>query len=206
MSDQKVIMPSTETGIIAKTGRMYTFETTGVEVELEEINPMVINSFQLEGRPKRPPIPMDVSTVNGETMLTPNPKHPDYLFAIDDFEKREEEYKMEQMLVSMRYAFVNGIKDSPPDEFVTRHKRFMYDDHQLKYSWVFSQFADMDDALECLNVILGQTSVTEEGINESQERFPATGDGAGSDVSGQSVPDEQGADRASGDAASDGGA
>ena len=187
------------------TERTHTF-ATGTEVTLLPLNAMVLQSFQLEGRPKRPPIPMDVSTVNGETMLTPNPQHPDYLEAIEDFERREEEYRLEQLLVSMRYAFVLGVKDEPPAEWVELHKRFVIDKHQMKYSWVFSQLADMEEAVEFLNLIVGQTEPTEQGISESEDRFPALGSGQGGSDASERVSDEQDESGGSGNGAADGGA
>lgn len=184
--------------------RTHTF-STGVTVTLNPINPMVIQSFQLEGRPKRPPIPMDISTVNGETVLTPNPDHPAYIAAIKDFTRREQEYQAEQLLVAMRYAFVNGIANDPDDKWVKQHKRFMYDDHQLKYSWVFAQLEDMEDAVNVLNIIVGQTEATEQGIVEAEGRFPALGSGGENGNAGERVSDEGDESGSGGDASADGG-
>jgi len=160
----------------------------GTVLELRPISSMVVHylNTSTKGKPEAPL--QDVPTRKGKKRKEPNPDDPDYQKALTEW-GTDKSFRM------MKYLICKGISSDPPEDEEEALRAFFPDESadELRYIWVFEKLGDDEKASGALiDAILGQTTVTEEGLAEAEAIFP-TEDGGGEPVrvpsDGEDAPD-----------------
>ena len=156
--------------------KTYGFEN-GTEVEVEQVHPLVIQKILNDGKPIRPKIPIERLILKGGSIQErPNPTQEDYVIAKTEFDLAVEEHNTVQYYQMLRFILVFAMRRPETDhyqEFVKRYGGFESDPDELQYMYMSQQLDGMDEVQRLFNFVLGQTTATEEGIEESTELFPA---------------------------------
>jgi hypothetical protein len=140
----------------------------------------------------RPPVPMvEVKYAGGLEGTEPNPNDPQYLKDIRDWESIH-------TARILRMCIVYGVKrvenalgaEAFPSAVELQKIRFVYGESLPSEIAVFYWYADLlrTTARGFMNLALGQTQVTEEGLKADEERFRADSKGSGVSGKDNSVP------------------
>ena len=159
--------------------RTYTTRS-GRTFHLRPINPMILSRFQVEMRKTEPRIPLKVVSYGKDRWgEEPDPESAAYLQA-------HEIWDAEKNAQQLEFVFSLGIADDPPatDALLDATEDFFPDrsPRTRKYDWV-CQFLQLDmaegeDAIneieELSEAILGQSVVTQDGLEQAKAEFPGT--------------------------------
>ena len=161
-----------------------TFTTrNGTELQLRPISSLILErlSSDKSGKPKVPRV--EVTIGGSHTRLEDNPNDPEYVRALAEWNK-------ESSMRLVKYVFVHGVANSPPDAFVEEHVEYFPDasERDIKYLWIGSLVDEYAEDIKLLvQTITGQTSITEEGLEQAIASFPRDG---GRDERGSLEPEQ----------------
>lgn len=140
-------------------------------LHLKPVSPLILERLQSSqmGMPQ-PPV-VEVELAGGRKRKEANPNDPAYLEALS-------RWRTDQGVKLFEYCFFFGIVERPPKEFVDGHRLFFPEatEFEMQYLWIGSLVADEKALTELLSAVIGQTSVTKEGLEEAKARFPGDGE------------------------------
>lgn len=146
---------------------------SGQRFTLQKTNPLLIERLvdTQQGKPEIPII--EVSAPGGRKRLEANPKDPDYLAAVNVWE-REKQIKL------LVYLFSKGIQESPTEEEIETLRDVLPDESQAmyKYLWVGEKVeGDLDEgeAIQLMQAIMGLVRPTQEGLQVAADSFQSDG-------------------------------
>lgn len=149
------------------TQRTYAFRD-GTEVELQPVPSMVLEHI-VNSEAGKPPVPVvEVTLARGHKRKQENPNDPDYIQAVRLWEAQ----KQKRLLM---YLLTKGVKNEPPPEFVDEYRVYLPEGtgiDELKYLWLAEKI-DTEEIGELTELIMSQTVVTSEGLDEAAAKFPS---------------------------------
>lgn len=110
-----------------------------------------------------PPI-HEVDLGNGQSVKDYNERDPLYLH-------KKEIWETEQSDAIAKYVLLAGVANNPPQSFVDDHRAMFPDeaDDDVKLYWLTS--IESDKLLELINLLTGQSQVTQEGLKQAAATF-----------------------------------
>lgn len=150
----------------------------GTELHLRPVSGIVLERLNADqsGKPQIPVV--EVKIAGKHTRREPNPNDPAYIDAVRDWQKNLN-------MRAIKYAFVHGVIEDPPDDFVEDHREYFPEATRgdMKYLWIGSKVdQDAGDLEMLVEAITGQTSVTPRGVETAVDSFPSDGKRSGPEV------------------------
>ena len=149
--------------------RTYQF-SDGTVVEMAEVPSLVIEHI-LNSEAGKPPVPVVEVDIRGHKRKQANPDGPAYEAAVAAWQGQ----KQKRLLL---FLITKGVKDDPPDEFVEEYAQYLPDGasiEELKYLWLADKLDDIDEIGRFTDALMGQTAVTQEGLDEAAAKFSSDG-------------------------------
>lgn len=155
--------------VVSNVLREFTFPDSGRVVHTRRIAPMLLRDLQRSFKPPKPP-KQEVQFEKG-VRFVPNASDPEYLEALEDYQGELGER-------IMRLVVTLGVVCEVPAEEVAALRATMTEqgitlDPSDLYVYISRICAQSNADLEALQqAVLGQSTVTEAGVEEAKERFP----------------------------------
>lgn len=140
----------------------------GTVFTLRPLAPLVLERVKNDqhGKPQ-PPIVETQLGKNGPRRKEANPLDPDYQVALAEWEQT----KNARLLT---FIFTMGIAEEPDETEAERWKPFFpgLDAVATKYLWIVDHLKEADEVQQLSETIMGQTVVTEGGLEAAAATFP----------------------------------
>lgn len=151
-----------------KTRRFHCSNGHVWKLSHKTVDPLFIAHLMQRNKPE---VPKQVVVLLGKhQQLQENPKDPDYLKALENWQAQTNQ-------VVMRYIFVTGLEVGDiPDAFVEERLEYLPNasSSELAYAYVLSK-TPPDDFDQIMEAILGEHDVTQGGLEQAAASFPGEG-------------------------------
>lgn len=147
---------------------------SGAELHLKPVPALVVERL-FKDQSGKPQVPMvDVLIGGKHSRSEPNPNDPAYLNALND-------WTLEHQMKVFQYVIWKGIDNATPKDFVKEHRQFLPDatEPEMKYLWIGSLLENLEDIRLLVDAIIGQTAITEQGLEQAVQSFPGDGEQSG---------------------------
>lgn len=156
---------------MGKKKRKFVF-SNGLEVELRKVSPFVINKLRKNNINKiSVPEVVKVFGTRQEEKLVKDYNNENYR-ALVDAQQEQDLTNMVGNLLTL--AIVDSVPEDAQDYYygVACMDDPEPSDNLVKQMWLLDQIEDAEEYVRLQEAITGQTMVTDEGVKESQEKFP----------------------------------
>lgn len=131
----------------------FTCVDTGIVILIRKVSPMLGNELRKAFPPPTPPVQQ--VEIDGQMVDEPNPAHPDYQKALNDY-NQETEVRMRRLLIKRGIEFVDDIQAKEASKQV----------EELRKSWKEDFGKELDESNDKVAFVWFIAAGTDKGIEE----------------------------------------